>query len=174
MSRYAVYDASCLIDLEKGRLFRAIRRLPYRFMIPLPIRESELFDFTPSDWRILEDGGLITYDLPAEEMARALDLHRRHASLSTNDCVALVTAACHDDAILLTGDSALKKVAASNDICVHGSLWIIDELHAANACENDLLVSALERWKKDGTVFLPPTEIEKRLARLKKEQRPTK
>ena len=170
MNRYAVYDASCLIDLEKGQLFRAIPRLPYRFMVPLPIRENELFDFTPSDWRILEDGGIDTYDLPAEQMALAWDLHRRHASLSTNDCVAIATAACHDDAILLTGDGAMKKVATSHDLCVHGSLWIIDELHAANACENDLLVSALERWKNDKTVFLPPAEIEKRLSSLKKEQ----
>ena len=64
----------------------------------------------------------------------------------------------------------MKKVATSHGLCVHGSPWIIDELHSANACENDLLVSALERWKNDKTVFLPPAEIEKRLGSLKKEQ----
>ena len=46
---------------------------------------------------------------------------------------------------------------------MHGVLWIIDELRAAGACETELLVSALEVWRDDRAVFLPNTEIEKRL-----------
>ena len=47
-----VNDASCLIDLRKGRLLQALCRLPFRFVVPLTVRESELLDFSPSEWAI--------------------------------------------------------------------------------------------------------------------------
>lgn len=40
----------------------------------MPVREEELIDFTAQEWRMLEDGGLITYDLPGEEVAQVLAL----------------------------------------------------------------------------------------------------
>ncbi len=46
MTRVVVNDASCLIDLRKGRLLPMLCRLPYRFVVPLPIRESELLTLT--------------------------------------------------------------------------------------------------------------------------------
>jgi len=64
ITRVVVNDASCLIDLKKGQLLHVLRRLPYRFIVPLPIREEELVDFTAQEWRMLEDGGLGTHDLP--------------------------------------------------------------------------------------------------------------
>jgi predicted nucleic acid-binding protein len=162
-----VNDASCLIDLKKGQLLHVLMRLPYRFIVPLPIREEELLNFTPQEWRMLEDGGLGTYDLPGTEVAQVLALKREHSRLSANDCFALVTTTCHEDAILLTGDGLLRKVATARAVRVHGVLWIIDELHAAEACEIELLVSALEGWRADDAVFLPVAEIDKRLRRLR-------
>lgn len=166
MNRVVVNDASCLIDLRKGRLLHALGRLPHRFIVPLPIREGELPDFTPKDWRVLEEGGLGTYDLPEAEMAQVFALKRKYGRLSANDCFALVTAAVHDGAILLTGDGFLRKVATARAVRVHGVLWIIDELHAAGACGIGPLVSALETWRTDDTVFLPEAEMEERLGRL--------
>ena len=55
MTCVVVNDASCLIDLRKGQLLHVLSRLPYRFIVPLPIRESELLDFTPQEWAILDD-----------------------------------------------------------------------------------------------------------------------
>jgi len=162
-----VNDASCLIDLRKGQLLHVLLRLPYRFIVPLPIREEELLDFTPQEWRMLEDGGFATYDLPGDGVARVFALKREHSGLSANDCFALVTATCQENGILLTGDSQLRKVAIARDVRVHGVLWIIDELHAASACKADLLISALELWRDDRAVFLPPQEIDNRLRRLR-------
>ncbi len=167
MTCVVVNDASCLIDLKKGQLLHVLMRLPYRFIAPLPIREEELLDFTPQEWRMLEDGGLGTYDLPGAEVAQVLALKREHSRLSANDCFALVTTTCHEDAILLTGDGLLRKVATARAVRVHGVLWIIDELHAAEACEIELLVSALEGWRADDAVFLPVAEIDKRLRWLR-------
>lgn len=167
MTCVVVNDASCLIDLRKGQLLHVLLRLPYRFIVPLPIREEELLDFTAQEWRMLEDAGLATYDLPGEEVAKVLALRRVHSSLSANDCFALVTTTCHEDGILLTGDGLLRKVAAAQEVRVHGVLWVIDELHAAEACDVELLVSALQLWRDDDSVFLPVAEIDKRLQRLR-------
>lgn len=166
MTCVVVNDASCLIDLKKGELLHVLLRLPYRFIVPLPIREEELLDFTAQEWRMLEDGGLATYDLPAEEVAQVVALKREHSRLSAHDCFALVTTTCQDSGILLTGDNLLRKVAIARAVRVHGVLWIVDELHAAEVCEVDLLVSALQIWRTDEAVFLPPVEIDKRLRLL--------
>lgn len=167
MTSIVVNDASCLIDLRKGQLLHVLLRLPYRFIVPLPIRMEELHDFTPQEWRMLEDGGLTTYDLPGEEVAQVFAIKREHSGLSANDCFALVTATCQENGILLTGDANLRKVAVARNVRVHGVLWIIDELRAAGACEADLLISALELWRDDCAVFLPLTEIENRLRPLR-------
>ena len=167
MTWIVVNDASCLIDLRKGGLLHVLLRLPYRFIVPLPIRMEELLDFTPQEWRILEDGGLTTYDLSGEEVAQVFAIKREHSGLSANDCFALVTASCQENGILLTGDANLRKVAVARNVRVHGVLWIIDELRAAGACEADLLISALELWRDDRAVFLPLTEIENRLRHLR-------
>ena len=167
MTWVVVNDASCLIDLRKGGLLHVLLRLPYRFIVPLPIRMEELLDFTPQEWRILEDGGLTTYNLSGEEVAQVFAIKREHSGLSANDCFALVTASCQENGILLTGDANLRKVAVARNVRVHGVLWIIDELRAAGACEADLLISALELWRDDRAVFLPLTEIENRLRHLR-------
>lgn len=166
MTSVVVNDASCLIDLRKGQLLHVLLQLPYQFIVPLPIREEELLDFTPEEWRVLEDGGLTTYDLSGDEVALVMALKREHRGLSANDCFALVTAAKQENGILLTGDNQLRRVASSKEVRVHGVLWIIDELLAAGACETELLVSALEVWRDDRAVFLPNTEIEKRLRKF--------
>ena len=78
-----------------------------------------------------------------------------------------MTTTCHKDAILLTGDGLLRKIATAHNVPVHGVLWIIDELHAASACETKLLIFALETWQAGDAVFLPAPEIERRLHRLR-------
>lgn len=141
--------------------------LPYRFIVPLPIRESELLDFTPQEWAILDGGGMETYDLPPERMNDVFALKRQHGRLSANDCFCLVTTQCHDDGILLTGDGLLRSVATAAGVRVHGVLWVVDELHNVEACDTTLLISALESWKADRSVFLPTNPIDQLLRRLR-------
>lgn len=167
MTHVVVNDASCLIDLRKGRLLHVLSSLPYRLVIPFPIRESELLDFTPQEWALLDGGGMETFDLPPERMGDVFALKNQHGRLSANDCFCLVTTQCQEDGILLTGDSLLRKVATNAGVRVHGVLWIVDELKAANACENALIVSALEEWKADRSVFLPNNLIDQRLRNLR-------
>ena len=165
MTSVVVNDASCLIDLRKGGLLPVLRELPYALVVPLPVRKSEILDFSNRDWRILHDAGMITHDLTPEEIGQAFDVAERHPALSANDCFCLVTALVHSG-ILLTGDAQLRRAATGHSLDVHGVLWIVDQLDAA-ACPASLLIDALLAWQRDSTVFLPAPEISWRLTSLK-------
>jgi hypothetical protein len=162
-----VNDASCLIDLRKGRLLHVLLKLPYRFVIPYPVRHSELLDFTPQEWALLDGGGMETVDLGPAQVAEALAVKAAFPKISANDCFCLVATRCYERAILLTGDGLLRRVANDDGRRVHGVLWIVDELKRAALCADTLLVSALETWTEDASVFLPEPEVERRLRLLK-------
>ncbi len=165
MTCVVVNDASCLIDLRKGDLLPVLCNLPYRFVVPLPIRESEVLDFSTEQWKQLDIAGMLTHNLPPSEVAQALELKARHPGLSANDCFCFITARVHSG-ILLTGDSLLRKTATNNGLQVHGVLWIVDELEAAGGCDRSLLIQALETWQGDDSVFLPQDEVSERLERF--------
>ena len=165
MTCIVVTDASCLIDLRKGGLLPVLCDLPYRFVVPLPVREFELLNFSNQDWRILDNAGMTTYDLTPDEVGKAFNAAERHPALSANDCFFLVAALVHSG-ILLTGDAQLRKAAIRQDLRVHGALWIVDELDSAAACPAAMLTAALIAWQNDGAVFLPTREISQRIARL--------
>ena len=167
MTCVVVNDASCLIDLPKGRLLELLCRLPCRFVVPLPARESELLVFTPHEWSLLDGGGMETHDLPPERMKEVLALKRQHGRLSANDCFCLVTAQYLEGGILLTGDGLLRTVAEAAGVRVHAVLWLVDALQAAKACDGALLVRALEIWKVDRSMFLPDRLIDRRLRDLR-------
>lgn len=162
-----INDASCLIDLRKARLLHLLMRLPYRLVIPLPVRESELIRFTPQEWAVL-DAGVAVFDLPPERVAEAFAIKTSYPKLSANDCFCLVTTRCHDNAILLTGDGLLRGVASDDGRRVHGVLWVIDELKRLALCGDDILVAALEFWRDDPTVRLPAAQLARRLSQFRR------
>ena len=166
MTRLIVNDASCLIDLRKGRLLCATLRLPYRFVVPLPIRHSEVRDLSESEWARLETDGLETFDLSPDLIEEAQTTMQAFGGLSLNDCLCLVTARRQNNVIRLTGDRLLRRAAEAEGLCVHGVLWIIDQLQVAGICDNNRLVVALEIWRDDPSVFLPESEINRRIELL--------
>ena len=91
MTCVVVNDASCLIDLYKGRLLLATLELPYRFVLPLPIRHSELLDLTDRQWRCLDQAGLETFDLPPTQILESQQVRQAYPGLSINDCFCLIT-----------------------------------------------------------------------------------
>lgn len=142
--------------------------LPHRFVVPFPVRVSELLDFTAQEWRLLDDGGMETFDLPPDSVGEALQIKARRARLSANDCFCLVATLRHEEAVLLTGDQHLRRTADEMGVEVHGVLWLLDLLREAGNSPLDLLHSALEAWRDDPAVFLPKDEIETRLRVLRR------
>ncbi|MEM7288789.1 MAG: type II toxin-antitoxin system VapC family toxin [Pseudomonadota bacterium] len=137
--------------------------LPYRFIVPYPIRVDELLDFTVENWAMLEGGGMEVYDLPPAQMVEVFAVRRATPQLSAYDCMCLVSTRHHENGMLLTGDMQLRKTAQAEDLRTHGVLWIIDELRDKTDCAEEVIRNALEVWRDDSSVFLPRTEIEKRL-----------
>lgn len=166
MERVIINDASCLIDLRKGRLLHVLCRLPVEVVVPLPIRESELLDFTPQEWAMLDGDGMVTYDVPPDEVGEAFAIKQEQGRLSANDCFCIVTTNHFDDAILLTGDRLLTRVARERALRVHGILWVTDQLRQLKLCDHNLLVVALNIWRDDRSVFVPNTLIDAQLKLL--------
>ena len=166
MARVIINDASCLIDLRKGRLLHVLCRLPVEVVVPLPIRESELLDFTPQEWAMLDGDGMITYDVPPDEVGEAFAIKQQHGRLSANDCFCIVATKHFDDAIVLTGDRLLTRVARERALQVHGILWVTDQLRLLNLCEDELLRTALTIWRDDKSVFVPNRLINAQLQML--------
>lgn len=165
--RVVVNDASSLIDLRKGQLLPAVVQLPHRLVVPYPVRESEILDFSSQEWRLLDDAGLETHDLPASAVAHAYRVKQEHGRLSANDCFCLATAKQFTDTVLLTGDQTLRRVAEGHDLEVHGVLWIVEELRHRGLATSSLLRFALTCWRDDPSVFLPDDQIARYLSRLK-------
>lgn len=154
-----------MIDLEKGGLLISVLILPYRFVVPLPVRQSELLDFSNQLWKHLERSGFVIHDLTQDEIGSALSIKALHPALSANDCFCCVSALTHEG-IILTGDALLRRVAASQGLQVHGVLWMIDQLEDSGRIAQAKLVQALRIWRDDDTVFLPTDEITQRIDRL--------
>lgn len=166
MSCIIVNDASALIDLKKGELLHVLGALPFRWIVPLPIREEEMLSFSGQDWATLEAAGFEVFDLPPDMVGEAFAVRRAFPRLSANDCFCLVSASGHENAVLLTGDGELRAVAEARAVEVHGVLWIADHLFDAQACDAALLRRALMIWDEDPAVRLPRREILTRLRRF--------
>ena len=145
MTSVVVNDASCLIDLGKGGLLPFLCSLPYRFIVPLPIRTSETLSLTDQDWHGLDSAGMVTHDLTPTEVEAAFGIKGNNPALSANDCFCFVTAQVNDG-ILLTGDAQLAQAARRNGLSVHGVLWVIDQLKQEKVCEYAILAKALILW----------------------------
>ena len=163
MTRVIVNDASCLIDLHKGCLLHLLCKLPYEMVVPLPIRETEILGFTSQEWAMLDDNGLVTHDLPPDEVGEAFIIKQLHSRLSVNDCFCIVTAHHFEDAVLLTGDRSLKNVAHDRGLEVHGILWITEQFRLLGLCQNRLLCATLNIWRNDKSVFVPNKLIEEQM-----------
>lgn len=166
--RIIVSDTSCIIDLGKGRLIRAMLRLPYSFVMPDVLFENELIDFGPVKRDELRRLGLHVIELDGAGTERALAHFTEHQrSLTARDCFALALAEQTENCILLTGDGPRRRIAEGMGIEVHGVLWIVDQLEQHRLASIKELVDALRRFEEDALVFLPQSEVRRRLRRLR-------
>ena len=149
--------------MAKGGLLEAMFDLPYRFVIPKTMYESELVVIADIEKKGLKNFGLETSTLPKNAASRVKAYVEGVPSLSLNDCSALVLAEETPYPILLTGDRKLRNIASRMKIEVHGTLWVIDQMQAHKIVEVSALLEALNIFKNDKAVFLPKEEIQKRI-----------
>lgn len=93
-------------------------------------------------------------------MSALAAVHRRP---SVNDLFAFVVARA-EGAMLLTGDGALRELAESEGMAVHGTLWMLDELVRRAVVRPEQAADGLERIIKYGR-RLPERECRRRIRR---------
>ncbi len=137
----------------------SLLRLPYEFLIPNTLFEEELLKFTATQKKALIRGGLKVVDLPGERVLRAQAIVREFPQLSVHDGFAFALAESHSGCILLSGDGALRTLAAKHSIEVHGVLWLLDEIHLHRLGSASAIAAVLRVFLEDATVRLPRREL---------------
>ena len=155
-----VSDTSVLVDLERGSLLEASFRLPFRFVVPDLLYERELKNWGGEELIRL---GLAVEELDGDGVRRAITYRRRVPALSLPDCFVLVLAQTRSW-ILLSGDGALRQLAADETVECHGVLWFLDEMRDADVGGIRDLYDGLTAIAKHPRCRLPKFEIRRRLA----------
>jgi len=156
-----ISDSSCLIDLHKASLLEAFVCLPYEVCVPDVILESELLSFSAEEKKALQDMGLKVLELPGDGLLSVQNLRRESPVLSVNDCFACILAERHIGSVLLTGDGDLRLISQARGIEVHGILWCMDMIHAAETATVRQIHDALTIFATDATVRLPAATLAK-------------
>jgi hypothetical protein len=157
--RVLVSDTSVLVDLERGSLLEASFRLPFQFAVPDLLYERELKGYGGDE---LIRFGLAVEELDGDGLARALAYRQQVPALSVLDSFALALAQTREW-ILLTGDGALRQLAADEAIECHGVLWLLDEIHGAAVATVRELHDGLSAISGHPRCRLPRPEIRRRL-----------
>jgi len=155
-----VVDTNILIDFYRGDLLDALFALSAVFLAP-DVIVAELGE--PDGQRLLAMG-LESVSLTGEQVMEVVELAAVHRAPSINDLFALVLARA---ALLLTGDGALRRLAESEGIEVHGTLWLLDELIRLAIVTPAKAAECLECMVRHGS-RLPEDECERRLRRWRK------
>ena len=156
-----VSDTSVLVDLERGSLLEASFRLPFRFVVPDLLYERELKNYGGDELIKL---GLVVEELDGDGVSLALAYRQQAPALSLPDCFALALAQTRSW-VLLSGDGALRQLAADEAVECHGVLWLLDEMHGADVVNIRQLHDGLTAIAKHPRCRLPKPEIRRRLAR---------
>ena len=164
--RIIINDSSALIDLAKTRLLENLLQLPYRFVIPDVLYADELITLHHYRREQLLDIGFVLGELDGPQVGKASAYSQQYPQLSLNDCFALVMAETTADAVLLTGDQRLRRVAEQLGVAVHGILWILDQAYEQGAVEAATLHSALLVLSSDPLIRLPGKELQRRMQNL--------
>lgn len=128
MKRLAVQDANVLIDLWDIGLLELVFDLKLEIhTTDLVVSEIQQEAQARALQALIAEGKLRVHSFTPKELAELVTFRAVHSSLSLEDCSAW-RIADQLQAILLTGDSALRRKAAAAGLEVHGSLWLLDEL----------------------------------------------
>lgn len=159
-----VSDTSVIIDLERGELLETVFQLSVDFAVPDLLFHRELAG--PLGDRLLTFGLRVEELLPGE-VQDATVLRRADATLSLPDTFAFALAQGRKWT-LLTGDAGLRRTAEAHALEVHGTLWVLDQLEAAQACSLEALARGLTQIAAHPRCRLPRAEVAARLNRYRR------
>ena len=153
-----VSDTSVLIDLQRGALLASAFRVPWGFAVPDLLYERELKPLgVGGELRKL---GLRVETLDGAGVALAIGYQRRCGELSLPDGFALALAKTNAW-MLLTGDRALRTLAAGELVECHGVLWLLDRMLETGVANRVELHEGLQTISNHPRCRLPRVEVRK-------------
>lgn len=156
-----VSDTSVLIDLERGGILRCAFELEAELVVPDVLFERELKGDLGNELLAL---GLRVESLTDEGVAQAQGYRLQQSRLTVPDTFALALAR-RNGWMLLSGDGALRALAAAEGVACHGVLWLIDQIEAESAATMVQLRDGLQRLAAHPRCRLPAAEVTARLQR---------
>lgn len=105
-------------------------------------------------------------DLDEEAMTYAFRHKEETPALSAYDCLTLALAQTIENAILMTGDSSLRRESEQLKIETRGVIWLLDQLLKFDCCSKQEAINALMVWLADPLVFLPEAELKRWILKL--------
>ncbi len=162
-----IHDASILLDLIHAGLLELFLVIPAG-MITTDFVVEEITDTadrqkleavtTPGSLQILVSG--------VAELESISALQNTHRALSIADCSVLFHA-IRLQAVVLTGDSRLRREATQAGLDVHGTVWAFDELIGQGLLAKNLAAKKLEHLLAMNP-RLPREDCERRIHRWRK------
>ena len=165
--RVVVNDANILIDLIDVGLLD----LFFQLELEMNIADSVINEFENEDDikrlnMFIKKGKLRQHSFESDVITEILEYRNRYSSrLSFPDCSCIYLAR-NLSATLLTGDRPLTNAARENDITVHGTLWVFDQLIIAGLLNHKTAFIKLAKLMSINR-RLPVSECKKRLNRWK-------
>jgi predicted nucleic acid-binding protein len=140
-----IHDASILLDLIHAGLLKLFLRIPARMVTT----DFVVAEFTNAADRnkldtVTTSGALQVLLSGPTELESILKLQNAHRALSSADCSVLFYARSLQ-AMLLTGDSRLRREATQLGLDVHGTVWAFDELVGRRLLAETEAADRLER-----------------------------
>jgi predicted nucleic acid-binding protein len=152
-----VSDTNIIIDLETGDLIDELLALQDEVGVPDVLFHEEL----AAQHGYLEQAGLRILALEGETMMRAFQLSGLYQKPSRNDLMALALAE-QESGVLLTGDQDLRHVAETEQVPVHGTIWIIGQMIDAALITPERANSAYEAMYRNSR-RLPWAEVRRQM-----------
>ncbi|WP_261335723.1 hypothetical protein [Rhizobium leguminosarum] len=155
-----------MIDLERAALLDEMFLLPFEFAVPDLLYDRELAGELGDR---LVGLGLGVEELTSTELRRATVVNRQYSRLSAPDAFAFAVAESRKWG-LLTGDGVLRELAVTEQVEMHGVLWLFDQLADGDHVPIERLHGGLSNLAGHPRCRLPASELRKRLARFSRKK----
>ncbi|MDA3925999.1 MAG: hypothetical protein PF904_14980 [Kiritimatiellae bacterium] len=125
--KVAVKDANILIDLIESDLLGLWFKLGIETYVS-DLVQLEIVEFEQKRvfYSFVDAGLIIVESLTSDELSLAVEKREKH-KISIEDASALILAQ-NKNAVLLSGDAALRRTAIGEGVRVCGVIWVFDRL----------------------------------------------
>ena len=160
-------DTNVWIDFSVIDCLKLPFLLPYQYIMYYDAIEHELVFPVDLSTKLVELG-LTGVELSIDEFSLADSYTLKYHKLSRFDCIALAIAKMRN-IFLFTGDDALRKAAAMENIRVFGTIGVLDQLYQKNLIISSEYLYCLEQLASlnGKKVRLPMQELNKRIENVK-------